>query len=408
VRHVGLVLATLASAALTHQPRPDVVDVPTLTIAKQHFARRIRAEGNLLAAEGAHVVVPQIDDIGLPKIASLAADGVMVKAGDIIVQFDGAELRKRLRDAQFSLDEADDNLRLAQLKFAANDDAHAAAVAAAEQDAAQARTNQDTDEGFNSKNEIIESAMSTRVADATLVEARRAREIDRAVSRADVEIAAIQRRALATVVEHTRAGLEHLEIRAPRDGLVVLQRNDAGDLPKPGAVMWPDTAIADIPEVDRMEAELFVLEVDSSGLEVGQSVDVVVASRPDTVFRGAIRAIDRVAKPRDQSVPVQYISVSVSLDRTDRDIMKVGQRVKATIGLGGDDAIVVPRHAVFERDGKSFVYRRGPRGFDPVDVELGATTLGNVAIARGLADGDVIAEHDPTHASLESGSGSAR
>ena len=69
-------------------------------------------------------------------------------------------------------------------------------------------------------------------------------------------------------------------------------------------------------------------------------------------------------------MPVQYVSVVVSLDRTDREIMKPGQRVKATIALGAEDSIVVPRHVVFERDGKPFVYRHGLHGFEPVDVDL--------------------------------------
>jgi HlyD family secretion protein len=395
VRHVGLALAALASATLAHEPRRDTVDVPTLTVAKRHFARTVRADGYMLAAVGTHLVVPQFDNFGLPKLASLAGDGTMVKTGDVIVRFDTVEARKRLRDAEFTLAEADENLRELQLKAAANDRSRADAVAAAEEDAAQARVNQDTDEGFNAKNDIIESAMSARVADATLVEAKRAREIDRAVWRTNVELSTIERRTAATAVDHMRAELEHFDIRAPGDGLILLQRNDAGDLPKPGTSLWPDSAIADIPEVARMDAEVFVLEVDSSGLEVGQPVDVVIASRPDAVVHGKIDKIDRIAKPRDQSVPVQYVSATVALDHTDRDVMKIGQRVKATIALGGDDAIVVPRLAVFDHDGKSFVYRRGTNGFEPVDVELGATTLGSVAITRGLADGDVIAERDP-------------
>ena len=83
-----------------------------------------------------------------------------------------------------------------------------------------------------------------------------------------------------------------------------------------------------------------------------------------------------------------------------------GQRVRATLVLDSKDAITVPRQAVFERDGTSIVYRRGALGFEPVIVKLGAASPGRVAITSGLAQGDGIAERDPTQ--TDTGSGSAQ
>jgi multidrug efflux pump subunit AcrA (membrane-fusion protein) len=103
---------------------------------------------------------------------------------------------------------------------------------------------------------------------------------------------------------------------------------------------------------------------------------------------------------------VQYFEVVVELDKTDREAMKPGQRVRATIVLDQEDAIVVPRQAVFERDSKSVVYKQTPKGFEPVVVELGPATSGRVVIKTGLAAGDVIALRDPTRA-VGQGSGSA-
>jgi cobalt-zinc-cadmium efflux system membrane fusion protein len=95
---------------------------------------------------------------------------------------------------------------------------------------------------------------------------------------------------------------------------------------------------------------------------------------------------------------VQYFSVVIALDKTDRAAMKPGQRVHATLVTEAVAAIVVPRQAVSEKDGRSIVYRRGDHGFAPVTVALGAATPGRVAILSGLAPGDVIALRDPTPA----------
>ncbi|HSN28104.1 MAG TPA: hypothetical protein VLT45_17575, partial [Kofleriaceae bacterium] len=73
--------------------------------------------------------------------------------------------------------------------------------------------------------------------------------------------------------------------------------------------------------------------------------------------------------------------------------------------LDQEDAVAVPRQAVFDRDGKTVVYRQKADGFEPVPVELGAATSGRVVIKTGLEADDVIALRDPTQAA--SGSGSA-
>jgi len=88
----------------------------------------------------------------------------------------------------------------------------------------------------------------------------------------------------------------------------------------------------------------------------------------------------------------------LQLDATDRAVMKPGQRVRATLVLAHEDALVVPRQAVIARGADNVVYRRTAAGFEPVVVEFGAATSGRVVITKGLAAGDVIALRDPTHA----------
>jgi multidrug efflux pump subunit AcrA (membrane-fusion protein) len=94
---------------------------------------------------------------------------------------------------------------------------------------------------------------------------------------------------------------------------------------------------------------------------------------------------------------VQYFAVTLELDRTDPRVMKPGQRVQATLLLDQrKDALMVPRQAVFDREGRSIVYRKGARGFEPVEVKLGASTMGRIVVDSGISKGDVLALRDPT------------
>jgi cobalt-zinc-cadmium efflux system membrane fusion protein len=154
-----------------------------------------------------------------------------------------------------------------------------------------------------------------------------------------------------------------------------------------------------------MEAELFVLEIDGSGLANGQPAEIVIEARPDLTFKGTIRLVDKLAKPRVPGVPVQYFAVVIKLDQTDAAVMKPGQRVRGALILDQEDALVVPREAIANKDGKNFVWKRAGHGFEPVDVELGAATSGRVVVKSGLAAGDVVALRDPTK-SLDQAAGS--
>jgi multidrug efflux pump subunit AcrA (membrane-fusion protein) len=76
--------------------------------------------------------------------------------------------------------------------------------------------------------------------------------------------------------------------------------------------------------------------------------------------------------------------------------MKPGGRVRATLILDKDAALVVPRQAIVEQGGKNLVYRLEEGKFRPVEVELGASTPGRVVIEKGLSAGDRVALRDPT------------
>lgn len=134
----------------------------------------------------------------------------------------------------------------------------------------------------------------------------------------------------------------------------------------------------------------------AAGSPEKQPAEVVIEARPDDIYPGKIRLVDKLAQPRQQGSPVQYFGVVVALDKTDHDAMKPGQRVHATLVLDQEDALVVPRQAIVDKEGANLVYRKTATGFEPVTVELGPATSGRVVVTKGLAPGDVIALRDPT------------
>jgi multidrug resistance efflux pump len=383
--------------------------VATYVAKKEQFVRKVVAEGNLQAVKATPILTPQNSGAGPMKIAWLAPDGTAVKQHDSVVKFDPSDSEKRLRDGEADLESANARLSSENIKSRT-------AVADSETDAdlagdelEQTRRFQAKDAEIFSRNQIIESEVDANLAGEKQTHAQQAEAIEKRRSQSNAAVIVVDKAKAQMAIDHANKALASMQVEAPNDGVFVLERNWRGQPRKVGDLMMPGQAVAEIPLLAQMEAEVYVLEVDGSGLTEKQSADVVIEARPEVSFHGTIKLVDKLAQPRQNGSPVQYFGVTIALDKTDPTVMKPGQRVQATLVLDQEDAIVVPRQAVFTKESKSIVYRKTATGFEPVTVELGAATAGRVVIKSGLSDGDTIALRDPTATLDASGSaGSAK
>ena len=396
---VVVVLGALAAGAYAVATRAhgrDSDPVATYTVKKEKFVRRVTAEGNLQAVKATPILTPQNSGYGPMKIAWLATDGSAVKKGDAVVKFDPSESEKRLRDSKADLDSA--NARLAEenikSRTAVTDSQTDADLAGDELE--QTRRFQAKDAEIFSRNQIVESEVDADLAGEKQTHAKQAETIEKRRSQSTAAVIVVDKAKAERAIAHANTALASMQVIAPNDGVFVLERNWRGQPSKVGDQMMPGQAVAEIPVLSDMEAEVYVLEIDGSGLSEKQSADVVIEARPELTFHGAIKLVDKLAQPRANGSPVQYFGVTIALDKTDPAVMKPGQRVQATLVLDQEDAIVVPIQAVFTKESKSIVYRRSATSFEPVPVELGAATAGRVVIKSGLHDGDAIALRDPT------------
>ncbi len=392
----GVLLAIAAGALAARLGARD--DVPAAEVVRGSFSRVVSAEGTLKAVEATPITAP--GDMQVPfKLAWVIDDGARVRRGDPIARFDATELERDLangRGDRSSIGERTAMATAAADATRANLDRDAT-LAGDELD--KARTFQPKDAEIYSRFEIISSEIDADLAQARRDHAEAVKSTRNRLSGTELDLLAIEERKAGLKVGRAESGLKGLEILAPHEGIVVLVRDWRGSPPRTGDTVWRSQKLAEIPRLDAMEAQLFVLEADAGGLAVGQRATVRVEGRPELV--GArIRQVDALAKPRFRNVPVQYFSAVASLERTDPATMKPGQRVTARIVLAeAQNALVVPRQAVFESEGKRIVYRRSAwRSFEPVEVTLGAAALGRVVVERGLREGDVVAVVDPTRA----------
>lgn len=376
-------------------------EVPVVRVEKRKFARVVEAEGTLRPVKATPVTVPS--DIQWPlRITWLAMDGGVVKKGDVVARFDDLELKIRLANAEADRAVAQAKRSKEALLLDTATQERQRATAAARRDLEMTRTFARRDAQIFSRDQIIEGEIDESLQSAKVDHADEARTADRQVARGKLGLIEVEAQKANDAIARSEKGLKALEIRAPHDGVFTAKRSWWGDPMRAGDTVVRSQSVADVSLLDAMEAEIFVLEAEAAGLAQGKKAEVIIEGRGGAPLKGEVKQIDTVAKRREPKSPTQYFGVVLTLPRAEAGSLKPGQRVRARLFLHEEEALVVPRPALFDREGAWVAYRRDRSGtFAPATVKLGSSTAGLVTIVAGLAAGDVIALRDPGKSPVE-------
>jgi multidrug resistance efflux pump len=392
VAAVAAVLVLLG-AFLLRSIDPDAV--ATYEVRPGRFVREVEATGALKAVQATPINVP-LESGRAQKVAFLARDGAHLKTGDTVVEFDPYDAQKEAADGQADLTAARAKIDKAKAEGTKNERSLGLDRDVAREQLDGAETFRLTDAELYSRHEIIESqldrdlfAAKADVAGRKLGESGKLTSAERQLGEIDASKAQLK----VTVAEK---GLRSLRIAAPHDGLLVLERNWRGEVSFVGDTLWPGQKIAELPDLSKLEAQVFVLEADGAGLKAGLPARLSIEGRPGDEHEATVTKVEPLAKTRDYQSPVKYFEATLSLARTDSSFMKPGQKVRAVVRMEeAEGALAIPRGAVFEKDGKRVVYRRVGGRFVPAEITIGRQSISRVVLDSGLAAGDVIALRDP-------------
>lgn len=389
----GIVLPVLLAVLTLACTRSDAV--PTYRVERLPFVHRVTAEGTLKAATTTPLTVPpQVERT--VRLAWVAREGTRVEAGDLVARFDPTEMAERLEEGRSKLESTGLETVKTQVERGAKMAAIETRSQVADLELDHARRFQKTDADVFSHHDIVESEIDEELAVERKEHATDSRRTQDSLSKTELDLLAIKQRKARLVIDQASKGLSALEVRAPHAGILTLIRSWNGEVPQVGTEMWRGQEIAEIPDLTSMEAEVFVLEADAGGLEVGKPATVVIEAEPENSYPAKIRRVDPVAKPRFRGSPVQYFGVTLEFTAEPSASMKPGQRVRATLMLDEvADALVVPRQALVQEEGETKVFVAAGSGFEPRRVETGASSLGLVVVTGGLSEGERVALSPP-------------
>ena len=266
------------------------------------------------------------------KVAEVRVkDGSLVRAGDVLIRLDAAEISAQVAQAEAAL-------QMAQVQF---------------ETAAQAL--EDTralyEEEIVSRQQFEQAETQYKVAEAQLAQAEAALQL-------------------------ARTYLDDTVITAPIGGTI------SGLSVNPGEIIAPGVPVAIINKMDTMEVSVQLTEKDVGRIAVGQEVGIEISAVSSELLEGEVTSISPVADPRTKTYEMKA------------SLPNKGCRLKAgmtatihAVVAAEKETVIVPVDAVLTQQGEKVVYivENGVAYCRP--VTLGLENGSEVSVLEGLSPG---------------------
>jgi RND family efflux transporter MFP subunit len=255
------------------------------------------------------------------------------------------------------------------------------------------------DESIFPKNKIIEDAIDLDYQNFR--ERHFERKKDQLEKRIAAELRLLQSKARTRrmQIKQIQDQLNNLEIKAPHDGMLVIEKQWSGEKYRVGMNAFGGQKLGSLPDLTRMEAKLFVLESEASGLKENLPVSLSLDFEPGRAFSGKVIGIDTIAKPLGEDSPLKYFETKVALDATEPQLMKPGVQVKASVFVEKQAGVfAVPNQALVFEQSKAFLLVKNSARVEKRAVETGARSLTLTIILKGLNEGDLVLLGNPAPA----------
>jgi HlyD family secretion protein len=385
---VRLIRATTATAA---------IELPTTRVKHGRVTLTVACRGELQGGNSEMLAAPMIAG-GDMAITSLREPGELVSPGDVVVQFDTTEQDYKLKEAEADLAEAEQQVVKAEADSLASDEESKFAMLNAQSDVTQAeleiRRNPTLAAIAARQNEILLEAARNKLRQATQDFANK-----KTTSDAGVAIQKALENKARVMADLARKNIDNMTLKAKTGGYVNVQQNSNQNMMYWGMQLPPfqlgDTAragmaVAQIPDLKSWEVSANVGELDRGHLTVGQKVTIGVVALAGREFAGKVKNIGGTTGPPWD----RRFEARISLDNAAPEL-RPGMTSNMVITIETlDNVLWIPSQALFESDGRTFVYARGPSGFVPHDVTL-VKRSESQAVVTGIKEGEIVAMSNP-------------
>jgi RND family efflux transporter MFP subunit len=396
------VVAVIVTGAFVTVGRGSAPDLPTTEVTRGEFVDALELRGEIRPLKSIVITSPM--QSGELQIVKLAKNGGPVKAGDVVIEFDGTTLQRTIQEKLSELKQAEGEIEQAKAQSRLTDEQNSTALMKARYDIERAKL--DVGRG-DTVTRIEEEQSKLALADAQqrLKELETKVQSDRISAEADLSGKLRKREKALFDLQRAKDGLQKLQVKAPADGIVnVLPNYRSGSIMgaapefRQGDRAWPGAAIIELPDLSSVHMLARLDESDRSRLRAGQEATVRIESVPGRDFKARIDAISMLARIDYQSTwpPPRNFDLDLLMLEVDPRIRPGMTSVARIATERVPDVVLVPAEAIFQRDGSPVVYRLADFEFEEVRVEIARRGKEQAIIASGIEPGDRIATRRPS------------
>ena len=322
-------------------PMRPPMTVEVAATRRETVSEHVTVVGNLIGAATVEIV---------PKVsgrlqAVYVRLGDPVRSGQIIAKVEDREVREQVRQAEASFEVA------------------RATIRQREADLKLSETNLE-----RARNLYNRQLLPRQTLDDA--------EAQHQAAAAQLDLARAQFQQAQARLEELRITLSNTSVPSPVDGFVARRNLD------PGAFASQNAPIASVVDISTLRLVANLVEKDVKRVQVGTPAEVEVDAFPGEIFTGRI---SRIAPVFDPATRTAEMEIEVP-NRTGRVKPGMYARVVLTVGTR-QNALVVPRNAVVDVEGKRGVFVPQENRAQFRAVETGLQDETRVEITGGLAEG---------------------
>ncbi len=358
-----------------------------LTVQRVDFPLMVSAPGILEAAKSVSLGPPRIRNEHRFKLARMVEEGKQVSEGDFLMEFDGSDISRRLRDEttnfqrvqeEYQKKRSDFDIQLRDLKLQLE----------------QAKSDYEKLENKLSAQAEIESAIA--IAETKIKRDTAKRKVElletklKALTesgRLDLQISLSNERHYRQHMDVLLDAIDALTITAPVAGVVIYRRDWNNEPRQVGSNIFILDTVMELPDLSTLRAKIMVDEVDVGKVQVGQDAQITVDSIQGRVFSGKVTYLSAILKQAAYDRPQKIAEALVEFQPVDTKVLRPGMSMRAQIKVGQHpQAIVIPLTSILERQGRSFVQVWQPekKSFELREIQLLMNDDLSAVVSAGL------------------------
>ncbi|MCP3669679.1 MAG: efflux RND transporter periplasmic adaptor subunit [Gammaproteobacteria bacterium] len=291
----------------------------------------IRTSGEIASSESIIISPPHIKGMWQHKIVYMAPEGVQIKEGERLIEFESSSLEQKLHERQNALLTAK---RKFESKIIENDAKHEALIlllAEALMNHEKAELKWRQSRGLESKIETKKLALLNQITADDIIKYKRT--INKNIETGQAILARLSNDVLRlqNEVKQHQAFIQKMKVTSPRSGVVIYKTNQMHVKYSIGDNVWIVEKIIELTSPVNLIIKAEILEADAGRVAVGQEVDIVLDAAPDRIFKGQIISLGSVFRRKSRGQPNIIIDAKVSIDLIDQVIMRPGMAARLQI-----------------------------------------------------------------------------